>query len=54
MDYIMKEAIQIELHPSNINREDGFLLSRSWKPLIHSLKEWKQSFTKNMTPTGGP
>jgi hypothetical protein len=26
------------LHPYNINREGGFCLSKSWKPLIGSLK----------------
>jgi hypothetical protein len=29
MDHIIKEVIKIELHPNNINREDGFSLSRS-------------------------
>jgi hypothetical protein len=38
MDHIVREAIEIELHSYNINREGGFCLSKSWKPLIGSLK----------------
>jgi hypothetical protein len=37
MDRIVREAIKIELHPNNMNREMGFGLSSSWKPLICSL-----------------
>jgi hypothetical protein len=40
MDRIIRKAIEIELHP-NINREDGFSLSRSWKPLIRDLRDQK-------------
>jgi hypothetical protein len=38
MDRIVREATEIELHPYNINREGGFCFSKSWKPLIGSLK----------------
>jgi hypothetical protein len=45
MDRIIGEAIEIELHPNNMNREVGFCLSKAWKPLICSLKN-----LLNMTP----
>jgi hypothetical protein len=32
------EAIETELHPYSINIQSGFCLSKSWKPLIGSLK----------------
>jgi hypothetical protein len=32
------EAIEIELNPYTISREGGFVLSKSWKHLIGSLK----------------
>jgi hypothetical protein len=37
MDRMIREAIEIELQPNNMNREDGLRLSRSWNPHIHAL-----------------
>jgi hypothetical protein len=32
---IIQEALEIEKHYNNFNREDGYKLSQSWKPTIH-------------------
>jgi hypothetical protein len=32
------KALEIEKHPWNFNMDDGLVLSESWKPLIHTLK----------------
>jgi hypothetical protein len=52
-NHIIREAIENELHSDNMNRQDGFSVSRSWKPLFRDLKEQRQALTKNMTPSGG-
>jgi hypothetical protein len=33
MERLTMEAIQVEIHPNNLNREDGLRLSTTWKPI---------------------
>jgi len=38
MDRLVREAIEIQLHPDNFNRDDGFNLSHAWRPIIKMLQ----------------
>jgi hypothetical protein len=37
MDRIVKEAIEIQIHPNNINKEGGYMLSRAWRPVLRYI-----------------
>jgi hypothetical protein len=38
MEHLIMEAIQVEIHPNNLNREDGLRLSTTWKPILKLMK----------------
>jgi hypothetical protein len=41
MERLVEEPVVITLHPENINREEGFKLSKAWNPRTRSLRHSK-------------
>jgi hypothetical protein len=39
MDRLVKEAMEIHLHPNNFNRDGDFTLSWAWQPVTNMLKQ---------------
>jgi len=46
MEWIIREVIEIELHCVNMNREEGFSLSKSWSLFCKSWKDERRPLLK--------
>jgi hypothetical protein len=47
----IRHLVEMDLHPNNMNSRNRFSLSKSWEPLIHSVKGRKNIHSKDKTVT---
>jgi hypothetical protein len=60
MDRLVKVATEIKLHPDDMNREEGFRLSKAWNPSTkllrdtntHTLGKSQEDIEKSMLQRG--
>jgi hypothetical protein len=38
MDRLVTDATEIKLHPNNINKDSGFILSRAWQSMLEQIE----------------
>jgi hypothetical protein len=48
VDHIVREVIEIAVHPNSINKKDGQALSKLWKSPIHYVKECQKAFRQDV------
>jgi hypothetical protein len=46
MDCMIKEAMEIRLHPNNFSRDLGFTLSQSWYQVTEMIKKYTDALIK--------
>jgi hypothetical protein len=47
VDRIIREAVELEPHPNNMNGEDGLTLNGSWKPLFRLFRESRRPLSSS-------